>query len=100
MIRHILFITFTENAFHKQIQAVKRAFLQIPNQIDGVVSVEWGINDSLERKNAGFTHCVLMTFQDDAARRRYLPHPAHDELKMIFSPLIKKIIVLDFTILP
>lgn len=100
MIRHILFIAFKDAALPEQILAVRTAFLQIPDRIEGVTSVEWGTNDSPEDKNAGFTHCVLMTFVDEAARQRYLPHPAHDDLKAIFRPILQDIIVLDYTLAP
>ncbi|MFZ4170271.1 Dabb family protein [Enterobacter ludwigii] len=100
MIRHILFITFTDSALPEHILAVRSAFLQIPDRIEGVTSVEWGVNDSPEAKNAGFTHCVLMTFVDEAARQRYLPHSAHDDLKTIFRPILKDIIVLYYTLPP
>ncbi|EOT1929367.1 Dabb family protein [Serratia marcescens] len=96
MIRHIVFIRFHASASQMQIEAVRHAFLTLPQQIVGVLDVEWGQNDSPENKNAGFSHCVLMTFADDAARRRYLPHPAHEALKAIFSPVLKDIIVLDY----
>ncbi|WP_449543734.1 Dabb family protein [Enterobacter ludwigii] len=100
MIRHILFMTFTDSALPEQIQAVRSAFLQVPEQIEGITSVEWGTNDSPEEKNAGVTHCVLMTFADEAARQRYLPHPAHEALKVIFRPVLRDIIVLDYTLNP
>lgn len=100
MIRHILFITFTDSALPEQIQAVRSAFLQIPDRVEGITGVEWGTNDSPEEKNAGFTHCVLMTFVDEAARQRYLPHPVHDDLKTIFRPILQDIIVLDYTLNP
>ncbi|MGL4479860.1 MAG: Dabb family protein, partial [Aeromonas veronii] len=45
-----------------------------------------------------FTHSVLMTFADEAARQRYLPHPDHDALKAIFRPVLERIIVLDYTL--
>ncbi|WP_323078440.1 Dabb family protein, partial [Aeromonas hydrophila] len=44
------------------------------------------------------THSVLMTFADEAARQRYLPHPDHDALKAIFRPVLERIIVLDYTL--
>ena len=100
MIRHILFITLTDDASPKQINAVRQAFLHIPKQVEGVISVEWGVNDSPEGKNAGFTHCVLMTFTDEAARQRYLPHSAHEALKVIFRSILRGIIVLDYTVGP
>lgn len=100
MVRHILFITFTDEASVEQIDAIRQAFLQIPDRLEGVAGVEWGMNDSPEGKNGGFTHCVLMTFKDEAARQQYLPHPAHDDLKTIFRPILQDIIVLDYTLVP
>lgn len=100
MIRHILFIKFTDCALAEQILTVRTAFLQIPDRIEGVTSVEWGINNSPEGKNSGFTHCVLMTFADEATRQRYLPHPAHEALKVIFRSILRDIIVLDYTVDP
>ncbi|MCU6243890.1 Dabb family protein [Enterobacter asburiae] len=100
MIRHILFITLTDDASPEQINVVRQAFLHIPKQVEGVISMVWGVNDSPEAKSAGFTHCVLMTFADEAARQRYLPHPAHDALKSIFRPVLQDIVVLDFTLAP
>ncbi|MEH4990249.1 Dabb family protein [Enterobacter asburiae] len=100
MIRHILFITFTDDATGDQINRVRQAFLQIPYQVEGVIQVEWGVSDSPEGKSAGFTHCVLMTMADEGARQRYLPHPIHEALKGIFCPVLRDIVVLDYTPAP
>lgn len=98
MIRHILLISFKNDTPADQVAAVRSAFLAIPAKIEGVQAVEWGENDSPEGKNREFTHCVMMTFTDEAGRQRYLPHPEHEALKAIFSPVLKDIIVLDYTI--
>jgi hypothetical protein len=98
MIRHILFISFSDDATEEQIDKIRFTFLQIKEKVDGIENVEWGINDSQEGKNRGFTHCVLMTFSDEQARQRYLPHPAHEKLKIIFRPVLRDILVLDYTL--
>ena len=98
MIRHVLLIRFKAEASAQAIAAVKDAFLAIPAKIEGVESVEWGENDSSENKNQGFTHCVFMTFADEAGRNRYLPHPEHEALKAIFSPTLDDIIVFDYSL--
>ncbi|MFW7226917.1 MULTISPECIES: Dabb family protein [unclassified Serratia (in: enterobacteria)] len=59
-------ITFAVDASPEAIDPVRET--HIPEHIEGVQAVEWGINDSLEAKNAAYTHCVLMTFQDEQAR--------------------------------
>lgn len=98
MIRHILLMSFNDGTSQEQITLLRDAFLYIPRRIEGVVSVEWGENDSPESKNAGYTHCVLMTFKDDNARQCYLPHPEHEALKLILRPLLRNIIVLDYAL--
>lgn len=98
MIRHILFIQFIEEATPEQIDEVEALFAAIPGKVDGVVATEWGLNDSPEGKNQNYTHAVMMTFADEAGRQNYLPHPEHDALRALFSPLVKDIIVLDYTV--
>ncbi|EOD80092.1 hypothetical protein D515_00916 [Grimontia indica] len=98
MIRHILLIKFIESATEDQINHIKALFLDVPKKIDGVVSVEWGENDSDENLNKGCTHAVLMTFANQAGREQYLPHPEHDKLKLDFVPLIEDITVFDYSL--
>ncbi len=68
------------------------------NKVEGVVSVEWGLNDSPENLDQGFTHSVLMTFANEKGRQNYLPHPEHAVLKEVFKPLLEDIVVLDYQI--
>ncbi|GAB3488038.1 Dabb family protein [Marinomonas epiphytica] len=98
MIRHILLIAFKRDAIQRDIDLSLTLFEQIQSQIPGIVSVEWGENDSPESLNKGFTHCVIMTFKNDEARQRYLPHTAHEALKEHFVPLLQDIIVFDYTL--
>ncbi|EAN4380736.1 hypothetical protein DRE45_21300 [Salmonella enterica subsp. enterica] len=58
------------------------------------------MNDSAENKSSDHTHCVLMTFADDAARQYYLQHPVYQALKSIFYPALKDIVAFDFTLSP
>lgn len=98
MIRHILLIKFKETAQPSDLEDVKAAFYGIPDKVSGVTDVEWGENNSPEGKNQGYTHCVFMTFRDEAGRDEYLPHPAHRALGEIFRPVLEDIIVFDYTI--
>ena len=97
MVRHILLIQFNTSSTMDEIETVRDEFLIIKNKIEGIVDVEWGENNSPEGLNKNYSHCVLMTFKNNAARDAYLPHPAHEALKTIFKPTLKDIIVFDFT---
>jgi hypothetical protein len=96
MIRHILLIKFKDSVKPLDIATAKTLFETIQEKIEGIVSVEWGLNDSTENLNKGFTHSVLMTFVDENARQSYLPHPEHDALKAVFVPLLEDIVIFDY----
>ncbi|MDB1125186.1 Dabb family protein [Vibrio algarum] len=98
MIRHIMLIETKPEATTEEMDAAKQAFMQISRLIDGIVEVEWGINDSLEGKNKNYDLAILMTFSDEEARQRYLPHPEHEALKVHFRKIIKDIVVFDYSI--
>ncbi|GAD00608.1 Dabb family protein [Agarivorans albus] len=98
MIRHILLIKFKAEVSDVNIQQARQKFLDIPNKIEGVLEVEWGRNDSPEALNKNYQYSVIMTFADETARQRYLPHPEHERLKHHFVPLLEDIIVFDFTL--
>lgn len=98
MIRHLLLIQFKDSVTSAQIEEVEALFTAIPGKVDGVVSAEWGANDSPEQKNQGYTHAVLMNFADEAGRQNYLPHPEHDALRAVFKPLVKDVIVVDYPV--
>lgn len=97
MIRHIILIKFKAIAKTAEINELKTSFESIPQKVAGVDSVEWGLNDSPEEKNKGYTHVVLMNFVNNVARDNYLPHPEHVELKKIFRPILEDLIVFDYT---
>lgn len=98
MIRHILLIKFKADVNPAQIASIKALFETIPDKIEGVTAVEWGLNDSPEGMNKDFTHVVLMSFVNEAARTHYLPHPEHEALKQVFVPLLQDIIVFDYSV--
>ena len=98
MIRHIILIKFKSTAKINEINELKASFESMPLKVEGVHSVEWGLNDSPEGKNKGYTHAVLMNLVYDAGRDNYLPHPEHDELKKLFGPILDDLVVFDYTV--
>lgn len=97
MIRHILLIKFKPETKQSNIENVRELFDSMPTKVEGVESVEWGLNDSPEGLDQGFTHAVVMTFTDEQARQNYLPHPEHEALKTVFVPMVDDIIVFDYS---
>jgi hypothetical protein len=98
MIRHVLLLRFKADVSELDMLAAFKSFESMSEKIDGVVSVEWGLNNSPENLNQGFSHCVFMTFANERGRDNYLPHPQHEALKAQLVPLLENIIVLDYLI--
>ncbi len=97
-LRHVVLFKFKPEATAQQIKAVEVAFGQLPKKIPTIVGFEWGVNVSPEGKDLGYTHCFLVTFDDDAGRDAYLPHPAHQEFVKLVRPLLAEVHVIDYVV--
>jgi hypothetical protein len=95
-LRHAVFFKFKDDASAADIKAVEDAFAELPAKIDSIKEFEWGLNNSSEGKDEGFTHCFMVTFESEAGRAAYLPHPEHAAFVKILLPVLDKVRVLDF----
>ncbi len=65
-------------------------------KISGILSLEWGENNSPENLNKEFTHCFIVSFESKQARKVYLPHPQHLAFVSILKPILEDVFVIDF----
>ncbi len=96
VLRHAVFFSFKETSTEKDIETVVQAFKALPSKIDSIIDFEWGINNSPEGLDDGFTHCFLLTFKDEAGRAAYLPHPEHKAFGEMLGPHLKDAFVIDY----
>jgi len=96
LLRHVVLFKFKDDATPAQIEKVVTAFKGLPKKIDAIHAFEYGTDVSVENKAAGFTHCFLVTFRDEAGRDEYLPHPDHQEFVKIVGPVLDKVLVFDY----
>lgn len=90
-VKHVVVFKYKSAATADQIAQVTEAFKSLKNKIPGILSFEYGVNNSPEKLNKGFTHVYLLTFKDAASRDAYLPHPEHKK----FGELLGKLGVLE-----
>jgi len=97
--RHIVIFKYKPRATSEQIETVTKAFGEFQNTIPGIVSFEHGINDSPEKKDQGFTHVYMLTFENALARDKYLPHPEHQKFGQMLDSLdiLEDAFVVDYT---
>ena len=91
-----MFFSFKEESSEDDVQSVVNAFRDLPSKIDAITDFEWGVNNSPEGLDDGFTHCFLLTFKDGAGRAEYLPHEAHKAFGDVLRPHMKDVFVVDY----
>ena len=96
VLRHIVLYKFKDDLPQEKLQEVIDAFAGLPKKIDTVIGFEHGTNVSPEGKSEGFTHCFVVTFRDEAGRKIYLEHSAHQEYVNIVKDRREKVIVFDY----
>jgi hypothetical protein len=96
LLRHVVMFKFKADATKEQIKDVEMAFAALPQRIDAIHDFEWGTDNSPEMLSKGFTHCFLVTFKSEEARKTYLPHAAHEEFVTLVKPLVEDVMVIDY----
>jgi len=96
LLRHIVMFSFKQGSTDEQVKAVTDAFAALPKKIKQIKTFEWGVNNSPESLNEGFTHCFFVTFTSEKDRAIYLPHPDHVAFGNILKPILDKVLVIDY----
>ncbi len=95
-LRHVVLFKFKDGTSPADIKKVEDAFRALPKQIKEIKGFEFGLNNSPETHDQGFTHCYLLSFASEADRAIYLPHPAHKAFGGVLGPFLDKVLVVDY----
>ncbi|WP_282113463.1 Dabb family protein [Maribacter stanieri] len=98
LLRHTVFFKFKEGTTPAQIKQVEDAFSALPSKIEQIKGYEWGLNNSPEGLDKGFTHAFILTFESEEDRAIYLPHPEHKAFGAVLTPHLEDVFVVDFWI--
>ena len=97
-VKHIALIKFKDGTTEDAIKTLFENLLDITETIPGIEDYVSGPNCSPEGLTQGYTHGLIMTFQNAAARDAYLPHPEHERVKALIMPQVESLLVLDFEV--
>ena len=95
-LRHLVLLQFKESSTPEEVARLVAAFRDLPRQIPAIAEFEFGLNNSPEGLDQGFTHCFLITFGSEKDREVYLPHPAHRAFVDQLLPHLEKVLVVDY----
>ncbi|WP_350287537.1 Dabb family protein [uncultured Croceitalea sp.] len=96
VLRHVVLFKFTKTTTAKDLKAIEESFSGLPAKIKEIKDYEWGLNNSPEGLEKGFTHCFFVTFESEEGRATYLPHPDHKAFVALATPFIEDVLVVDY----
>lgn len=96
VLRHVVLFKFKEGTSASDIKKVEAAFSELPSKISQIKGYEWGLNNSPEGLEKGFTHCFFLSFESEEDRAIYLPHPDHKAFGTVLGPHLDDVLVLDY----
>ena len=89
MIDHLVLFQFRRDVTKQAVEEVFEDLRGLSRDIDGIVAFRGGAYASPEGLNQGFTHGCVMTFDCEASRDAYLPHPAHQQVVDKLIPMLE-----------
>jgi hypothetical protein len=95
VLRHAVFFKYKDGTSEADVKKISDAFKALPSKIGEIRGFQLGENVNMERAD-GLTHCFFLTFEDEAGRATYLPHPAHKEFGSVLRPHLDKVFVIDY----
>ncbi|MCL6265432.1 Dabb family protein [Flagellimonas myxillae] len=96
VLRHVVLFKFKSETTAEQLKQIEDTFGDLSSKIKEIVDYEWGLNNSPEGLDKGFTHCFFITFKNEKDRDAYLPHPDHKAFVELASPHIEDVLVMDY----
>jgi hypothetical protein len=88
---------FKEGSTEETLRGIEAAFGVLAAELTFVRGFEWGRNSSPEGLDHGYTHCFIVSFDDEAGRDAYLPHPSHQAFcRKFLDPSLEEVCVMDF----
>jgi Stress responsive A/B Barrel Domain len=96
VLRHAVFFKFKDSSSKEDVDRVVDAFRALPAKIKEVREMQLGENIGLPELSGDLTHCFLLTFDGEAGRAVYLPHPDHKAFGGALRPHLEKVFVIDY----
>ncbi len=94
--RHVVAFKFKPEVSKQKIDEIITEFAGLQTKIPTITGFEGGKDISNENLHKGYTHCFTVSFENEAGRAVYQPHPAHLEFGKHITPLLEKVFVMDY----
>lgn len=97
VLRHVVLLKFKENTPAADITHLEDEFRTLAKvKVSQVTNYEWGTNVSKENLDHGYTHCFVLTFDNEKDRDIYIAHQDHVAFVELLKPHMAGATVIDF----
>ena len=96
ILKHVVLFKFKDSSSFTAIQQVAETFAGLYGKVPQIKAFEWGINNSPEHYNEGFTHCFTLSFSSEKDLADYQLNAAHLEFQKVLKPHMDKVFVVDY----
>ncbi|MDA0168380.1 Dabb family protein [Solirubrobacter taibaiensis] len=97
MIDHVVLLALRTGVTDADVSRFGQLLAGLSERIEGIESVRFGSSSSPEGLEQGYDYAFLITFADEQARDRYLPHPEHAPVSAMARRLSERVLVFDLT---
>ncbi|MCP9745087.1 Dabb family protein [Lacihabitans sp. CS3-21] len=96
LLRHVVIFKFNDSSSAEDVQNVADTFYALKKSVPQIKDMEWGINNSPEQFNQGFTHCFIISFKSEKDLADYQNDPSHKAFQEVLKPHMEKVFVVDY----
>ena len=97
MVDHVVLLALRTDIRGGDLSGLGHLLARLPERIEGIQAVRFGPSSSPEGLEQGYGYAFIITFTDELARDRYLPHPEHAPLSTLVRQLSERVLVFDIT---
>ena len=97
-VKHVVLIRFKQGSLEEHTQKFFNEILDATESIPGIEDYVSGPNSSPEGLAQGYTHALIITFTDSAARDAYLANPENERIRGLLASSTDSLLVFDFEV--
>lgn len=95
-LRHVVAFKFKPEVTTEQMQKATTDFYSLKAQIPQIIDFEGGPDVAFQKKNGKYTHCFIVTVNNEQDLAAYGAHPIHKAFSASVDPLLAEVMVVDY----
>jgi hypothetical protein len=95
-LRHVVAFKFKPEVSAAQMQQATQNFLALKKKVPQIMELEGGPDLTYQKKAGKYTHCFIVTVQDEQQLAVYGAHPNHRAFSKSVDPLLAEVMIVDY----